>query len=576
MPFERRPFHILRFFCYAFTLIPIVFTLAGCSSSAPANADKTQPVKQGAMVKISTSGKRLVRYQQPDFLTYDELVSISNNPAVEGSLKKKIERFWKSPVISNEAYYSGKRPYHQSVDALGETLRVASWNIEKSLTMPQVAQALTSAEAYDAMIHSIKAPQGSTLRSEMKRQRDRLASADVIFLQEMDIGISRSDYIDAARLLAKALGMNYAYAPQALEIDPVLLGLEAPINPAYSRKKSDQTSPQIAGAKIATVDKAKYKGVFGSAILSRYPILNVEVFQLKTQPYDWYKGEIKPGDMVEEGRRLGSAWVFENVITRELKIGGRNFFRVDIAVPQVPGGVVSLINNHLEIKTLPKGREMQMQEILDHVKKIPHPVIMAGDHNSAPNDVSATSIHRVIWRMVDNPAAFVATASNVSGLLTGTMIPLYRERGVLNILKNFQDPLAPNVPILFPNSVLGLFNRVKDFRFDDGSSFDFRGDEERSINGRTGLLANSNEKHLKGQSTTFSMNRPIGPIGRYRLDWFFVKSGHLKSALDTNGSYRFAPHFGETLGKFNDGLASPLSDHRPIVIDLPFHEPKLK
>lgn len=306
MPYEHRIPIRSSVLCCAAGLFFLLLVNTGCKSSVPVNAKKTAPFIQGERVSLQQN-RPYVRYQKPDFLTYAELVSISDNPAVEGTLKKKIERFWKSPVISNEAYYSGKRPHHKSVESLGEMLRVASWNIEKSLNMPEVAKALTSTEAYEVLINPFKAPQGSTFRSEMKRQRDRLASADVIFLQEMDIGISRSDYIDAARLLAKALGMNYAYAPQALEIDPVLLGLEQPVQTNNPRQRSGRTSSQNTKGRIGMVDKKRYKGVFGSAILSRYPILNVEVFQLKTQPYDWYKGEIKPGDMVEEGRRLGSA-----------------------------------------------------------------------------------------------------------------------------------------------------------------------------------------------------------------------------------------------------------------------------
>ncbi|WP_009960677.1 endonuclease/exonuclease/phosphatase family protein [Verrucomicrobium spinosum] len=452
----------------------------------------------------------------------------------------------------------------QSTPALGPVLRVATWNIEKSLNINQVAKALTSPAAYTSMINEKRAPAGSHLREEMLRQRQRLASADIVFLQEMDIGVNRSGYVDTARTLAHAMGMNYAYAPQALEVDPVLLGQEP-------RPDSPAGKP-----KYHSVDPAQYKGVFGSAILSRYPIVKVEAFQLKTQPYDWYKDEQKRADIAEHGRRVGSALVFDNEITRELKVGGRNYFRVDVAVPGTPGGVVSLINNHLEIKTLPKHREAQMVEILGYIKNIPHPVIMAGDHNSAPNDVSPTSVERVIWRQIDTPASFVSTASNVSGLVWGTMIPLYRERGALNALKNFQSPLAPNVPIIFPNHVVGLFNRVKEFRFEDGSTFDFRGDRERSINQRKGLLANSNDRRLKGQVTSFSVRRPIGPLGRYRLDWFFVKSSLLQDPRDKKGPYQFAPHYGETLAVFNEHLSKPLSDHRPLVMDLPLNEPALE
>jgi endonuclease/exonuclease/phosphatase family metal-dependent hydrolase len=528
-------------------------------SCAGKKVERVSPAVRGPVVKFdAATPSRVMRSQRPDYLTFAELAQLSRNPEPSGSLKAKLDRFWRTPLVDNDAWFSGRRPRALRTEPLGPILRVASWNIEKSLNIPQVVQALKSETAYEGMIDGRKAPAGSRDRAEMLRQRDRLASADIIFLQEMDIGVNRSGHVDAAGELARVLGMNYAFGAQALEVDPVLLDLEEP--------HEDDPKP-------APVIPARFKGVFGSAVLSRYPIVNVEVFQLESRPYDWYHDEQRRADLVEQGRRLGSEWVFWNRITRELKVGGRCFLRVDVAVPGVPGGVVTLVNNHLEIKTRPKQREAQMVEILSHIKNISHPVIMAGDHNSAPNDVSATSLRRVLWRQVDTPSAFVSTAAHVSALAFHTVVPLYRERGVVNALKNFQAPLAPDVPILFPNHVLGLFNQVRDFRFDDGTAFDFRGDRERTINGRRGVLANSNERRFHGQRTTFSVRRPIGPIGRYRLDWIFVRSGLLRNPADRDAPYKLAPHFGETLAEFNEGLEEKFSDHRPIVVDIPLEEP---
>lgn len=533
---------------------------SGCSSHSKRPELTTPAIREKAVQMPPALTDRVMNDMRPEYLTHAELVQLSRDPEPSPALKAKLERFWRTPVVSNEAWRSGQRPRSLSTGTLGEILRVASWNIEKSLEVSRAARALKSPVEYEAMIDPKDAPVGSADRAEMMRQRERLATADIIFLQEMDIGVNRSGHVDAARLLAKSLGMNYAYGAQALEVDPVLLGLDPPAE--------DDEKPR-------PVDPSRYKGVFGSAILSRYPIINAEVFQLETKPYDWYRDEQRRADLVEHGRRLGSEWVFWNKVTRELKVGGRCFFRVDVAVPGVPGGVVTLVNNHLEIKTRPRNREAQMVEILSHLKDVPHPVIMAGDHNSAPNDVSATSFERLIVRQLDTPSAFVSTAVNLTSLISGTVIPVYRERGVLNALKNFQSPLARDIPILFPNHVLGLFNEVRDFRFADGTAFDFRGDHDRSINAREGLLANSNEKRWKGQRTTFSVKRPIGPIGRYRLDWMFVRSGLMKEPTDTKAPYRLAPHYGETLAEFNEGLVEKLSDHRPIVVDIPLAEPVL-
>ena len=89
-------------------------------------------------------------------------------------------------------------------------------------------------------------------------------------------------------------------------------------------------------------------------------------------------------------------------------------------------------------------------------------------------------------------------------------------------------------------------------------------------------LSNSNHRNkIKGFRHTFSVPRPIGPIGLERLDWIFVKS-FLGAPKDKKGSYRLAPHFGQTLEAFNTSLTKTYSDHHPITTVLPINEPTIK
>lgn len=400
------------------------------------------------------------------------------------------------------------------------------------------------------------APPGSKQHAELLRSRERLITADVILLQEMDIGIGRSGYRDAAREIAQALGMNYAYAPQQLEIDPVLLGLESFPD---GRGGEERHQP----------DPARYKGVFGLAVLSRYPIKSAKCFQLKTQPYDWHAGEKVNTDLMEDSRRFAAEIVFENEVVREMKVGGRGFFRVDLEMPGLPGNTLSVIHNHLEIKARPQDRDAQMAEILSHLRDIPHTVVMAGDHNTSRADLSPTSTKRVLTRTSTDSQTWLSVGMNV---LMAVPVVVNSSRIVLNNLKNLHSPLAPHIPVVLPNKSLGLFQRVEAFRFADGGRFDFRGDRDRSINRSAAKLANSNEKAIKGHTPTFSVKRPIGPFGRGRLDWMFVKA---PPAAQPEGkkSYRLAPHFGETLSVFSEGLRSRLSDHSPCVVDIPLQEP---
>ena len=540
-----------------FIILGVVLALIMGAFVLRGNLNIFQPVQWAA------NQMHYPKFQNTDFLNFDELKSLYENPNPKGLLALKLKKFWTTPIISNEAYYRGAEPKHLVDPRIGPFLKVMTWNIEKSYQISEVIKLLGSEDEFRKRVDLSKAPLDSEEFKNIARQRERMLRSDVIILQEMDIGVSRSGYIDAARELAQALNMNYAYGPEQLEIDPVIMGIEKIL-------LEDGTVDQEATQHYAA-DSNRYKGVFGSAVLSRYPIKKVQVYQLKSQAYDWYSKEKSKTTYLEGARRVGALVAFKNEMTREIKKGGRIFFRVDLDVPELPGGTLSVIDIHLEIKCEPIGRQLQMAEILDAIKNIKNPVIVAGDFNSAPDDLSPTSIPRTAERIVKDPTNWLSAGVSV---FVPQALLINVSRAMSNITKNFQDPTATSIPVLAPNKIKGLFDLMKNFRSSQGYAFDFRGEKERSMSGKEGTLANSNERDFKGFKTTFSVKRALGPIGKYRLDWVFVKS-YLKDPLDVMGSYRFAPHYGETLEELNTSLQTPLSDHHPSVVDLPFQEPKL-
>lgn len=535
-------------------LLPMLcLLLAACGTLPKTNRQHT--LVQERVEPVRGFQARVPRFQDTEFLTFEELKSLVHEPRPGGALEVKLMRFFSRPIISNEAWHAGKKPSRARNATMGEFLRVATWNIEKSIHAREVARVLGSEAAFEALIDPALAPPGGALRADLLRQRERLASADVILLQEMDIGIGRSGYRDSARDIARALGMNYAYAPKQLEIDPVLLGLES--------------FPDGRGGSVRhQPDPARYKGVFGQAVLSRYPIKSARCFQLQTQPYDWHEGEREKTALLEDSRRFAAEVMFENKMVREMKVGGRIFFQVDLEVPGLPGDTLSIVHNHLEIKARPQDREAQMAEILSHIRQIPHTVVMGGDHNSSRTDLSPTSTSRVIRRTSLDSETWFGVGMNV---IMSAPLLVNSGRILLNNVKNLHSPLAPHIPVVLPNRTRAMFRQIEDFRFDDGGRFDFRGDRARSINQSAAKLANSNEKAIKGQAPSFSVLRPIGPFGKGRLDWLFVKA---PPSAQPPRSYRLAPHYGETLS----GLVAPslrlrLSDHSPCVLDLPLVEP---
>lgn len=498
-----------------------------------------------------------LKNRSPRLLNTKELTVLLRKNGQNTQAARQARKLFESPFVDNSQYNKYGLPKVTNIPTLGPSLRVSTWNIEKSIHVKEAAEALKSEKAFVANLRP-EVLTNEDLYKNALRQRADIANSDILLLQEMDIGHCRSDYTFAAKFLATKLGMNFVYAPQQLEIDPDYL------------RVTDMKFENDANNKAPCGDLSKYHGVFGVAVLSKYPIKRVQVFPLKNQPYDWYEGEIQAPDIVEKSRRFGAKQLFDVQPAREIKNGGRGFTRVDLHVPGVLHETISVINIHLEIKAKPENRTEQIEEILSYINDIENPVIMAGDFNSASRDVSSTSISRAASRAAQNPTNLLSI-----GLFLANTTGLNQLRGVINGYKNFQNPLAWNIPVILPNKTKSLFKLVEDYRFKDGGAFDFRGNKERSLHGHTGILSNSNQRNaVKGFVQTFALPNTIGPLGCERLDWIFVKS-HLKGSRERNGSYKLAPHFGETLDQINYSVKKPYSDHHPITTVLPLNEPSL-
>jgi hypothetical protein len=224
---------------------------------------------------------------------------------------------------------------------------------------------------------------------------------------------------------------------------------------------------------------------------------------------------------------------------------------------------------HLESNASPEMRRKQMEELLASLRDTHNPVILAGDLNTSGGDSAPTSIKKQIYQRLGSAEFWATTGAKYA---TGVGLLYDVAKGSLNIAKNQDDPTARNIPLVGSNPEAQMFSLLDEFRFRDGLVFDFRGDEDRTINRTQGTLANSNQRDTKGFATTYEFERPLGIVGKMKLDWILVKS-NLKDSRDDHGPYRFAPHFARTLGSVNYALAARLSDHDPISVDLPFEEP---
>jgi hypothetical protein len=359
------------------------------------------------------------------------------------------------------------------------------------------------------------------------------------------------------------MGMNYAYGVEFVEVDPIALGLEK-----FEELKPEDRA-RLAGE--ISVNRARYRGLHGTAILSRFPLENVRLEPFEHQPHDWYKEELKSVKLIEEGKRKAGELVFQEKIMREVRRGGRMMLTAEIRDARLPGGRMTIIATHLEDKTKPEGRRKQLEELLARVKDANTPVVVAGDMNTSTHDGTPLSVKRLLKNRLGSKSFWIKQGI---GILTGTKLPSLLLGG-LNTYRTQADPTVRSIPLVASNPEAEFFDKLKDFRFSDGGCFDFRGEPERSVSEKDDPLANSNERGDKGFITTYEVERTIAFVGRFKLDWIFVKPPGLTVPYATEGPHLFAPHFGRTLKSLNDALKDRISDHAPLTVDLPLSEPPL-
>jgi len=506
-------------------------------------------------------------------LSFDDLVSLSSKKPEDGELLAKLNYVLYNPIIDNS--FGAKNIAINNDPQLGEFLRVASWNIDRGLGW-EYLEVLFSKN--DDILAKIKDPVVD--KQKVIDQINIIKKANIIILNEVDIGMPRTGYKNIAQELAKTLGYNYAFGTEFVEVDPTHLGLED--NPYSEERILFQGKPYV-------VDKSKYKGLHGNAILSQFPIKNVRVIRLPAY-YDWFGGENKKIADLEFVRREAAEKLFREDVIREIRQGSRIALVCDIEVPGYDKPV-TIVAAHLENRVIPKYRYEQIKVLLDEVKKVDNPLVLAGDFNTTTTDGSPTSISREIKKKLNDPQYLVKQIIVYS---IPYSFAVSTADSVTSLLRTYKNPAVRNFPVISPNKERKLFKTLQKFRFEDGNKFDFGGNKYRSSNGKTHLLANSNQRDLRGFTPTFIFERPLF-IGKYKLDWIFVKPLHPKEKQQQYANfeekisqekqeietkmkkskpqdiYPFDPFYGRTLLEMNYAFDRPLSDHSPVTVDLPIN-----
>jgi endonuclease/exonuclease/phosphatase family metal-dependent hydrolase len=185
-----------------------------------------------------------------------------------------------------------------------DRVRAVHWNIEHGNRYEQVEQALGT--------HA------------------QLGGADLVMLNEVDLGMARSGNRDVAMDLAAALGLHAVWAPLFIE---TTVGRDE--------------DPHMAG------DRGNQEGLFGQAILSRWPIGEVRVVELPS-----------PSRM---------QFHFERMYGRHIGL---------VAAIERPGGPLVAVSVHLAVHGTRAFRAAQMRILLEELQKEIRPILIAGDFNS--------------------------------------------------------------------------------------------------------------------------------------------------------------------------------------------------
>ncbi len=485
----------------------------------------------------------LVRFQAPRPLAFDDLVALAIEDPPPPRVEARLERLLSTPFLSNEATFAGARPLAPDPAGVGEVLRVAEWNINRE-EQESMLLALSDLRGYEALARENPKLNPKRLRQAVEEAR-HLQAADVIVLNEVDHGVKRTGYHDVTRDIAMRLHMNYVFATEFIELTPLYVH-------AKNMDSPDRTPPKRTPEDFG-VDRKRYLGLEGSALLSRYPIRSARIVRLP-DAYDWYHGEINAISDLSKIQKWTAEKLFAERLRRQVRRGGRIMIIAELEVPGHQPEVLTVVCPHLEDYSDPKGRRKQMDFVLSQIRSISTPLVMAGDLNTMNHNGAPVTPKRAVKDFLLNYRFWLREAVYQIEPVPG----LHYAISGLNYVKNFHDPTAVSVPVLAPNDSRALFEDVHKFLFEDGSQFAWEAPKRESFHHKGGTLSVTNQRGWKGFEPTFAFARTFhGLFGSYKLDWIFVKE-----------PAGFAPSQGRTLRRLNTAPAERISDHSPTTVDL--------
>jgi len=525
---------------------------------------------------VGASG--LFAQQGPETLTYDEIIQLYKQDVPPPPLGAKLQRLLTTPFVNNSASDSGIKPVKPTLRQVGTVLRVVEWNIERGLEFDAIRFAFTDPKKYAGVMEDKNSKMDESTLKHIHDQIALLKDADLVVLNEVDWGMNRTLFRNVAAELASALNMNYAYGVEFVEVDPITMGLDPDViiqevKETYAEPDDKKSDVLERVKEVIKPDPSRYRGLHGTAILSRYRLSDVKLIPFQNQGHDWYTDEKKKASAFAKIQGKAGSVVFKEQMIRQVRRGGRTMLLADLVSGDLPSGRVTVVATHLEDEAAPAARRTQLEEVLHEIAPIRHPVILAGDMNTSAHDGVPTTMGRVFKNHFGSGKWWAEEGIvNAINYTTPYGMAASASKTVIGLIRSVDDPTEKSIPMMGTNPEAKFFSTLDDFRFEDGGRFDFNGEPERSSNGQSGKLANSNERAGKGFVPTNELGKKFGTVGQFKLDWIFVKPGKLSDSPGPNTSYVFTPCFGRTLKELNHSIPDRISDHSPITVELPLGE----
>ena len=557
-----------------------IFVLGLFTFAARADAQSLNPTFHLAIRNVAPNSS-CPAASGPALLTFDEIRQLYDYDQPPPRLLRKLNTLLTTPFVNNEACARGATPLKPVIQGLGPSLIVVEWNIERGLQFDAIRLALSDPHGFARFLEERGSRLDPQEQERVLQEVEILREGDLIILNEVDWGINRTLFRNVADELAGALDMNYAFGVEFVEVDPLTMGIDQSavveeVAHAYSIRMRESSEIRARYQKIMEPDRNRYRGLHGTAILSRYPLASARLVPFGFQGHDWFAAEKKRPVKSRSVERKLIGFTFNEQMLRQVRRGGRMMLIADLVGPDLPSGRVTVVATHLEDLSTPASRCKQLEELLRQIRPIENPVLVAGDMNTSAHDAGPPGFSQLVHERLESGSWWAKEAPTGAIRFATPAGWLYElSHKLVGFVREMNDPTGRTIPLLGENPEEKFFSRLEQFRFAGGGAFDFRGDRGRAWNHREGKLANSNERGDKGFVPTLELGRSYGLVGDYKLDWLFVKPPHLADPLDRRQPYVFAPHFGRTMRRLNHSLPQRISDHSPIAVCLPLREPQV-